>query len=130
MTAEPKLMPFIYVNGKLAGMAIASLDYNFLLKKINGRLFPFGILTLLTQKRTIKWARVILLGLLPEYRGKGLDAVLYHELVARARELGIQYGEGSWILEDNLPINQGMESVNAKIYKKYKVYELPINQTN
>ena len=126
MTAEPRLMPFIYVNGKLAGMAIATLDYNFLLKKINGRLFPFGILTLLTQKRTIKWARVILLGLLPEFRGKGLDAVLYHELVTNARELGIQYGEGSWILEDNIPINKGMEAVNATIYKRYKVYELTL----
>ena len=126
LTAEPRLMPFIYVNGKLAGMAIASLDYNFLLKKINGRLFPFGILTLLTQKRSIKWARVILLGLLPEFRGKGLDAVLYHELVVKAKELGIQYGEGSWILEDNIAMNKGMESVNATIYKKYKVYELPL----
>lgn len=126
MTAEPKLMPFIYVNGNLAGMAIATLDFNFLLKKINGRLFPFGIFTLLTQKRKIKWMRIILLGLLPEYRGKGLDAPLYYELVKNGMELGLTHAEGSWILEDNVEMNKGMEVVSAKIYKRYKVYEIPL----
>lgn len=126
MTAEPKLMPFVYVNGKLAGMAVAALDFNPLIKKINGRLFPFGIFTLLAGKKKLKWMRVILLGLLPEFRNKGLDAPLYFELVKNALDLGLQYAEGSWILEDNEAMNKGMEVVSAKIYKRYKVYELPL----
>lgn len=126
MTAEPKLMPFVYVNGQLAGMAIATLDFNLLLKKINGRLFPFGIFTLLTQKKRIKWMRIILLGLLPEFRGKGLDAPLYYELVKNGLELGLTHAEGSWILEDNVEMNRGMEVVSAKIYKKYQVFEIEL----
>ena len=35
-------------------------------------------------------------------------------------------GELSWTLEDNTQINRGIERMNAKIYKKWRMYERPL----
>lgn len=125
LIAIPDLIPFIYVNGKLAGMAVAVLDFNFILKDLKGNLFPYGY-KIFTNKKKIKWMRVILLGLLKEYRGKGIDAVVYLHLVETALKNGFLYCEGSYILKDNEEMNKGMRAVSAEVYKEYKVYEMEI----
>ena len=77
------------------------------------------------NKKNIKgleWMRVILLGLLPEYQGKGIDAVVYWTLIENSLELGLKYCEASWILEDNVMMNRGMDVVSGEIYKRYNLY--------
>ena len=92
---------------------------------MNGRLFPFNFLKLFTQRKKIEWARIIILGILPEYQGRGYDAVLYHEVVTRSRQFGIKYGEASWILEDNLPmVRAAQEVMSGTVYKKYAAYSV------
>ena len=87
---------------------------------MNGWLFPFGFLKLFTQKKKITWARIIILGLIPEYQKKGLDAVFYYECAKRAEEIGILKGEASWILEDNDMMVRGAEAMKGEVYKKYR----------
>jgi len=125
LIAIPELIPFIYVEGKLAGMAVAVLDFNFILKKMQGRLFPHGY-KIFTDKKKVEWMRVILLGLFPEYQGKGIDAVVYKYLIDEAMKKGFKYCEGSYILKENEMMNRGMRAVSAEVYKEYKVYEMDI----
>lgn len=127
MVADPKLIQFVMnEKGEEVGLALALLDFNFILQKMNGRLFPFNILKLFTMKKKIKWMRVVLLGLLPEYRGKGIDAILYYELIKNGMDLGMEFAEASWILEDNPGMNRGIAVVNGEVYKRYTVYEMGI----
>ena len=123
---EPSLLLFGEIEGKLVGFALVIFDYNFIFKQMNGRLFPFGIIKLLTQKKKIPWARIVTLGIIPEYQKRGLDAVFYYEIVTRAAKLNIFLGEASWVLEDNEMMNRGLEVMNAHPYKKYRIYEIPI----
>jgi hypothetical protein len=123
---EPSLVLFGEIKGELVGFALVMLDYNYIFKQINGRLFPFGFLKLFTQKKKIKWSRIITLGIIPEFQKKGLDAVFYWDIVNRAHKIGIDLGEASWILEDNEMMNRGAEVMNGEIYKKYRVYEKDI----
>ena len=123
---EPSLLLFGEIDGKLVGFALVVFDYNFIFKQMNGRLFPFGIIKLLTQKKKIPWARIVTLGIIPEYQKRGLDAVFYYEIVTRAAKLNIFLGEASWVLEDNEMMNRGLEVMNAHPYKKYRIYEIPI----
>lgn len=123
---EPSLVLFGEIKGETVGFALVMPDYNFILKQMNGKLFPFGIFKLLTQKRKIKWARIIVLGIIPEYQRKGLDAVFYNEIIHRAFKIGITKGEASWILEDNEMMNRAAKDMKAELYKKYRVYELTI----
>lgn len=123
---EPSLVLFGEIDNKLVGFALVMLDYNQIFKSMNGRLFPFGFLKLFTQKKKIKWSRILTLGIVPEYQKRGLDAVFYWEIVNRAANLGIFLGEASWILEDNEMMNRGAQVMNGEIYKKYRVYEIGI----
>jgi hypothetical protein len=123
---EPSLVLFGEIDGKLVGFALVVFDYNFIFKQMNGRLFPFGIIKLLTQKKKIPWSRIVTLGIIPEYQKRGLDAVFYYEIVTRAAKLNVFLGEASWVLEDNEMMNRGLEVMNAHQYKKYRIYEIPI----
>src|SRR5207247_226867 len=70
--------------GKVIGFAVALPDMNVALKhNPSGRLFP-GILKVLWHARRIHRLRVLLLGVLPEYRGTGVDALMYHWIWEKA----------------------------------------------
>jgi hypothetical protein len=122
---EPSLVLFGEIDGKLVGFALVMLDYNYIFKSMNGRLFPFGIIKLFTQKKKIPWSRIITLGVIPEYQRRGLDAVFYYEIVTRAAKINIFLGEASWVLENNDMMIRGLEVMNANPYKKYRIYEIP-----
>jgi GNAT superfamily N-acetyltransferase len=123
---EPSLVLFGEINNKIIGFALVMLDYNQIFKEMNGRLFPFGFIKLMTQKKKIKWSRIIVLGVLPEYQRKGLDAVFYWEIVNRAHDIGIDLGEASWVLEDNEMMKRGAQVMNGELYKTYRIYDKEI----
>jgi len=123
---EPSLVLFGEINGEVIGFALVMLDYNQVFKEMNGHLFPFNFIKLKTKKKEIKWARVITLGIIPEYQKRGLDAVFYMECLNRAHNLGINLGEASWILEDNEMMNRGAQVMQGEVYKKYRIYEIAI----
>ncbi|MEJ2494107.1 MAG: hypothetical protein P8Y79_07240 [Ignavibacteriaceae bacterium] len=121
---EPSLVIFGTIDDKLAGAALVMQDYNQIFKEMNGKLFPFNFLKLYTMKKKITWARILTLGIIPEFQKKGLDTVLYWEVVERASKLGIKQGEASWVLEDNEMMNRGLKLMNAHPYKKYRIWEV------
>jgi len=123
---EPSLVLFAEIENKTVAFALVMPDYNFIFKKLNGRLFPFGFIKLMTDKKKIKWARIIALGVIPEFQKKGIDSILYWEIVNRADKVGIRLGEASWVLEDNEMMKRGLEVMNADVYKKYRMYEIKI----
>lgn len=120
--AEPEMVLFAHMDNKPIGFAICLRDYNFFFKKANGRLIPF-LYYLFTQYKKIEWARVVILGIIPEYQGRALDSVLYYEIIQRSRKVGIKYGEASWILEDNIPMIKAAQDVlSGECYKKYAIF--------
>ncbi|MGK9367716.1 hypothetical protein ACSSWA_02315 [Melioribacter sp. Ez-97] len=123
---EPSLVLFGEIDNKLVGFALVMLDYNQIIKDMNGKLLPFNFIKLFTQRKKINWCRIITLGIIPEYQKRGLDSVFYWEIVNRAAELGIYLGEASWILEDNEMMNRGAHVMNGELYKKYRIYDIPI----
>lgn len=110
------------VHGRPVGFALALPDYNQALKHVNGRLFPFGIFKLLWYRRKIDRVRVFTLGLTPEYRRKGIDALFYLRMFENGMEVGIDGAEAGWILEDNWGMRRGMERMGAHVFKTYRVY--------
>ena len=84
---------------------------------------PVGIWKLLTKKKAIDTIRVIVLGVLKEYRNRGVDAMLYTETMERAAKKGYNYGEASWVQETNIPMNRAAQMMNGVKYKTYRVYK-------
>ena len=116
---------FAEVDGEPVGFALALLDLNQVFRRIrSGRLLPFGILTFLRHKPKIDRIRVILLGVLPEWRGRGIDAMFYQGLWGAEKYEG---GEFSWVLEDNRAMRDVLEAFGARRHKTYRIYDLPLS---
>ncbi|MFL5402733.1 MAG: GNAT family N-acetyltransferase [Gemmatimonadales bacterium] len=124
----PELVPMAEKDGKLIGFGITLPDLNVVFRKNrSGRLFPMILKLLWALKaKRIRRARILLLGLLPEYQGKGIDAVLYHWIWTKSAERGIYWGEAGWILEDNPAMNAGLEKMTFRVYKTYRLYDRSI----
>jgi GNAT superfamily N-acetyltransferase len=119
----PEVVLFAEKDGKTVGFALSVPDINIPLRyNTNGYLLP-GIARLLWHKKKINLVRIIALGVLPEYLSTGIAGVLFYETAARARPLGYDYGEASWVLEDNLQMVRAADMMNGKPYKKYRIYE-------
>ncbi|MDI6788980.1 MAG: N-acetyltransferase [Planctomycetota bacterium] len=120
---DPDFVLIAEVEGKPAGFSMALPDYNQIFKKLNGRLFPFGIFYFLFGKSRIKTLRLLTMGVIPQYQKRGLDVVFYLETIKRGIAKGYQGGELSWVLEDNVMMNRVLNTLGARVYKKYRIYE-------
>ena len=103
---------------------LAVPDVNRALKKINGRLFPFGLIKLLWHSRKISSLRVITMGAAPEYQSMGIGAVFLDEIYKRAPAAGYLTGELGWVLENNVLMHRTAELAGARLRKTYRIYEM------
>ena len=121
----PEMVTFAEKDGRTVGFGLAIPDLNeALIGNRDGGIVKgaFLILWWMFRKKFTR-ARIPLLGILPEFRGKGLDSALYHEVWAKAGEQGIGWGEGGWILEDNPAMKLGLEKMGFRVYKTYRMYD-------
>jgi hypothetical protein len=94
-----------------------------LIKNRNGRLFPTGLIKLLTGMKKIKTVRTVTLGIVKDFQHIGLGTILYTENIKRAQRRNLDGGEMSWILEDNEAMNRPIELLGSKLYKIYRIYQ-------
>ena len=74
-------------------------------------------------RRQVDWLRVFALGVLPEYRGTGVDALMYIETAKAAIKRGYKWAEMSWSLENNDMMNRSIKMPGGEVYKTYRMYE-------
>ena len=122
---EPLIM-FAFYDEKPAAFILSIPDANYAIKRANGRLLPFGIFKILLGMRKITRIKTMLMGVLPEYRRRGLDVYFYIETINRAIAMGYTEADMSLIVEDNLDMRNALEHLGAKIYKTYRFYSKPI----
>lgn len=111
-------------EGQAIGFTLTIPNLNEALIHVKrGRLLPFGLFKLLYFKRKIKKMRVVTLGIVEGYRKLGIDSYFYAKAYEENLKKGIPYGEASWILENNVMMNRALEKINAKVYKKHRLYK-------
>ena len=119
----PEMTSISEVNGEPMGVVFGLLDFNPRIKKIDGRLFPFGFVKLLRNKREIKKIRLISTNVLPQYQGWGVGLILTNRLLGDVLDWGIQEAEFSWVLESNKLSRGTLERGGAKRIKTYRLYD-------
>ncbi len=124
--AVPTLVPIAFVDGDPAGFIFTVPNYNEVLAKLGGSLRPLNMLRFLRGKRKIRSCRLMLFGICPEYRRRGVDAVLMASNHRAALDLGYREAEFSWVLEDNELTKRAAEMMGARPYKRYRIYEKEI----
>jgi GNAT superfamily N-acetyltransferase len=119
----PEIVFFAEVDGKPVGFSLSVPDINQALKHLkNGRLLPFGIFKLMKEMKKITMIRVLIMGLIHEYRLSGIDAAFYYYTIKNGIAKGFSAAELGWVLEDNEPMKRVAEHVGAVPYKKYRIY--------
>jgi GNAT superfamily N-acetyltransferase len=113
-------------NGvKPVAFFLAVPDINRALKKLNGRLLPFGLPKLLWHSRKISSIRVITMGVITELQSLGIGAVFLDEIYRRGPAAGYITGEMGWVLEDNVLMNRAADLIGGRRLKTYRIYEMP-----
>ncbi|HTN77427.1 MAG TPA: N-acetyltransferase [Pirellulaceae bacterium] len=119
----PEMTTVAEVDGKPVAAVFGLLDYNPRIKLIDGRLFPFGFIRLLWNRKQIKRVRLISTNVLPEFQRWGLGLVVLSRLVPEVLKWGIQEAEFSWVLESNHLSFKTLQRGGAKLTKTYRVYD-------
>jgi len=122
----PEIALMAEIDGKPVGFSLSLPDVNQALLRLNGRLFPTGLLKLLWYSRKIDMIRIIIMGVIHEYQKHGIDAIFYLDTWRNATQRGYWRGEMSWILENNEMMNRSARMLGGRIYKTYRMYEMKL----
>jgi GNAT superfamily N-acetyltransferase len=124
---RPELCLIAEVKGEPAAFCITLPDSHVAIREAGGQLtrwgLPVGLAKMAWAARRIERLRVLLFGIKPGYRRRGLDALLGIESLRAARRLGYEGAELGWTTEDNELMNRAIESIGARRYKTYRIYE-------
>jgi hypothetical protein len=129
MLIDDRLAIVAEINGQPVGMCVSLPNLNEAIRDLNGSLVPFGWAKLLWRLRVqrTKTARMCLLGIKKEYRHLkrygALSLAMIAEMARQGRAAGVEWGELSWTLEDNHPVNLAIKVMKGELYKRYRVYE-------
>ena len=128
MLIDPKCVAIVELRGKAVGFGIALPNLNEIIADFHGSLFPFNWAKLMLRlKRGTRTARVPLMGVSRSISGELAGAIAPFLAIEKMREglrdKGVKQVELSWILEDNQPMRHIIESLGAKPYKTYRVYQ-------
>lgn len=120
---RPEGTCIIEENGVPAGFYICIPNMNHVLKILRGTLYnPWRTLKALWTWKHIKDARLIMLGVLPEFRKRGLDLILIKHIITHGVAVWNE-AELSWVLEDNAGMIRGIDECGCHLSKRYRVYE-------
>lgn len=120
---RPELVIIAEIGGAAAGFGLVLPDINEALRPLHGRLLPCGLFRLLRAVSRLDTGRFILLGVLPEHRGRGVAVLIAHAMAAAARALGLRGVELSLVQGGNQPMRQVIDAFAARRIKTYRLYE-------
>ena len=129
---DKELSFFAEIDGQPVAICICLPNLNEAISDFRGKLTPVTVPKLIwrLKVRRPKSARLMLLGIRTELRGKRryapLAMAVIAELVRRGLKRGYEWAELGWTLEDNRLINAAIRSMGSTIYKRYRIFEKPI----
>ena len=111
------------------GVGIGSLSHA--LQKAKGKLFPFGwwhLLKAIYFKRS-EIIDLLLVAVLPEYQSKGVNALLFADIIPIAKEMGFKWAESHPQLETNNKSQDQWKHLDQVVHKRRRCYQKPIGTT-
>ena len=113
-------------NGKLIAFAITMPSFSRALKKMNGKLFPFGFLRILMAQKFNSRASLYLIGVHPDYQNKGVTAILFNDLQTMFNRRGIKEVETNPELIENKSIQAFWKNYKNELHKKRCTYRIDL----
>lgn len=130
MILDPDLAYIALLDGEPVGVSVGIPNVNQALLEArpqpNTWSLPLLLAKFLWHRRKIDSFRATIMGVVPEHRNLGIDALFYVETARAAFAKGYEFCEMSWILESNDMMNRIIERLGGTVYKTYRIYERPL----
>jgi GNAT superfamily N-acetyltransferase len=123
LVADPRLIKIITHDDDPVGFLFGFPDLSAALQRAKGHLLPFGIIDLMLEMRRTKWIALNGAGILPEFQGRGGNALLYSEMEKTVRDFGYLHADLTQVAETAVNMRKDLENVGGKTYKNHRVYK-------
>lgn len=121
---DPDLIRFAFLEGRPVGVTLAVPDFNPILGKLRGSLWPLGWWTLLRERKKIRDATAIIIIVLPEFQNLGIIRLLNYQMMDALQKKGYRRLAGTWIGDDNPASLRSAEALGMKPYHRLAIYEM------
>lgn len=125
--ADPKLIKIILHRDNVVGFLFAFPDVTPALQRAKGKLTPWSIVDLLLELKRTKWVSLNGAGILPEFHGRGGNALLYNEMLKTMDEFHFEHAELTQVAETAVQMRQDLTNVGGKAYKNHRVYQIHLD---
>ena len=120
--ADPSLMKVIMHKEEVIGFLFVFPDISKAMQRAKGYLNPITILDLIRETKKTNWVSLNGVGVLPEYQGRGGNALMYHEINKTIHNSQFEHAEQTQMADTAVQVRKDMESLGARIYKRHRVY--------
>ena len=121
------LVVFAEADGQAVGFGLALPDINQALWHCNGLRSPWDYAKLWYHSRHLPGISFKIMAMLPQYWGRGLDALIYLHIAQAAIRLGYRWMDMSLTGEDNPMTNKLATRMGARLDKRYRVYKMELS---
>lgn len=123
---RPEITVFIELEGKPVGVAMALPDFNVLIRRMEGELFPLGWAKFLAGARHLDAAVIQFLATSPELQNQGVMRVVVAELFRKLQQAGFRTADGTWIGDVNPKSLAQAKAVGMRDKHRLAVYDRPL----
>jgi hypothetical protein len=120
--ADPKLIKLVMKGDTIAGFLFGFPDISDGIRRARGRIWPFGWFWLLREFKRTKWINLNGAGILAPYRGLGVNAILYAEMLDTIHAGNFEHADLVQMEESVLTLRD-TETAGGKIFKRHRIYE-------
>lgn len=126
LVADPRLVKIITHNDEIVGFLLGFPDITEAIQRSKGHITPISIIDMMTSLKTTKWVAMNGAGVLPEYHGRGGNALLYYEMEKTIKDFHFEHGELTQVSNTAVQMRKDMLSVGGQPYKNHRVYHKEI----
>ena len=119
---DHRLVKIITYKNDIVGFLLAFPDITSALQRHHGKITPFALVDILLEMNKTKWFSLNGAGVLPEYQGRGGNALLYYEMEKTMKDFGFIHGELTQVAETAVQMRKDLISVGGQPYKNHRVY--------
>ncbi len=120
--ADPRLIKVILHEDNVVGFLFAFPDLSAAIQRSKGRLFPFGAIDLMLEYRRAKWVIVNGAGILPQFQGRGGNALLYSEMEKTIKQARFLHADLTQVAETAVQMRHDLASLGGVPYKNHRVF--------
>lgn len=122
VVAVPQLIKIITYNDEVVGFLLGFPDISKALQRHGGRITPWGIVDMMISLKRTDWISLNGVGVLPEYHGRGGNALMYYEMERTLKDFNFHHAELTQMAETAVQVRKDLITVGAKPYKNHRIF--------